>query len=65
MKKYEILNSFNWEVLGIYEEVIKKLESMKIGKRTEYKTEVTEELINNVKKRYAQLCKNTNGIAIS
>ena len=66
MKKYRKKASrINWEVLNIYEEIIMNLESMKINDVTEYRTKVTKELIDTIKKRYAQLCVSSNGIAIS
>lgn len=60
------IKSNNWEVLDAYSELIKKLEAMEVGEQTEYKTEVTPELIATIKQRYIQLfyCKNVRtGIA--
>ena len=49
-------NNINWEVTEVYAELIKKLEkAMDEGEVTEFKTEVSPEMIVILKKRYLQL----------
>ena len=57
-------HNVNWYVVTIYRTLINKLESMKIGDRTEFNTVVSQGMIDTIKKRYEQLCKESsyNGI---
>ena len=48
-------NNINWEITEVYAELIKKLEAMEEGEITEFKTEVSPEMIVILKKRYLQL----------
>ena len=51
----ENTNNINWEITEVYAELIKKLEAMEDGEITEFKTEVSPEMIVILKKRYLQL----------
>ena len=51
----ENTNNINWEITEVYAELIKKLEAMEEGEITEFKTEVSPEMIVILKKRYLQL----------
>lgn len=51
----ENTNNINWEITEVYAELIKKLEAMEEGEMTEFKTEVSPEMIVILKKRYLQL----------
>ena len=57
-------NGVNWYVINTYRILLNKLESMKIGDITEFKTRVSQRMIDTIKKRYEQLCKESsyNGI---
>lgn len=61
-KKLE--NGVNWYVINTYRIILNNLESMEIGDVTEFKTRVSQKMIDTVKLRYEQLCRESsyNGI---
>ena len=61
-KKLE--NGVNWYVINTYRIILNNLESMEIGDVTEFKTRVSQRMIDTVKLRYEQLCRESsyNGI---
>ena len=46
----------NWIIRSVYADIIKQF-STNIGNRTIYKTVITEDMIDIIKKRYLQLCR--------
>ena len=57
-------NGVNWFVINTYRILLNKLESMRIGDVTEFKSKVSQRMIDTIKLRYEQLCRESsyNGI---
>lgn len=51
----------NWEIRNVYAMMIKDLRT-KVGKKTQFKTLVTEKMLDVIKKRYLQLCQEKNNL---
>lgn len=49
------MSANRWKVEDVYIELIKKLEELDEGEVTEFNTEVSQEMIEIIKKRYLQL----------
>ena len=61
-KKLE--NGVNWYVINTYRIILNNLESMEIGDVTEFKSKVSQRMIDTIKLRYEHLCRESsyNGI---
>lgn len=46
----------NWEIRDAYRKLLKSYVG-RIGERTEFKTKITQRLIDTVSKRYVMLCR--------
>ena len=53
-------NGVNWFVINTYRILLNKLESMKIGDVTEFKSKVSQRMIDTIKLLYEQLCRDSS-----